>query len=67
MRTVIADNHGQVEAILYEDVNHSEIVGALSIPLRKRFRVTDDISKFLNSKKTDELYNNKLDELLLSE
>ena len=67
MRTAIEDNNGEVKAFLYENVDHSEIVGALSIPLRKRFGVVGDIVNFLNKKNKDELYDKKLNELLLSE
>ncbi len=52
MRNALEANDGRFEAILYDDVNHAEIVAALSIPLRKRYSVTDDIINFLTRNKS---------------
>jgi len=67
MRTVLEDYDGQFEARMYDGVNHAQILGALSIPLRERYQVADDITKFLAKIKKHQTYNSTLDELLMSE
>ena len=47
MRLAIEENNGIVESRIYEDVDHAQIIAALSIPLRGRYTVIDDVSAFL--------------------
>ena len=47
MTRAIELKNGQVQTQLYDEVNHTQIVAALSIPLRNRFKVNEDIIYFL--------------------
>ena len=47
MTRAIELKNGQVQTQLYDEVNHTQIVAALSIPLRNRFKVNEDIINFL--------------------
>ena len=49
MRNALEKKGGQYQAILYDDIDHADIVGALSIPLRRRYKVTEDIVGFLSN------------------
>ena len=49
MRRAIEENNGNVVSKIYEDVNHAKIIAALSIPLRGRYLVVDDVSAFLKN------------------
>lgn len=49
MRRAVEENNGVVDAKIYEDVDHAEIIAALSRPLRGRYRVVDDMSAFLKN------------------
>ena len=48
MTRAIELKNGMVQTQLYDDVNHTQIIAALSIPLRNRFRVNQDIINFLD-------------------
>ena len=48
MRQAIESKNGLVETKIYDDVNHAEIIASLSVPLRNRYPVINDISVFLN-------------------
>ncbi len=67
MRSALEENSGQYQAILYDDIDHADIVAALSIPLRGRYAVTEDIVNFVSNKNKAEVDSEKLEELLLSE
>ena len=47
MREAIENKNGFVKTKIYQDVNHTQIIAALSLPLRKRYAVVNDVSLFL--------------------
>jgi acetyl esterase/lipase len=47
MTAIVRDKGGQVEAVIYNGIDHVSILAALSIPYRKHYPVMDDIAAFL--------------------
>ena len=47
MRKAIENKNGIVKTKIYDDVNHTQIIAALSMPLRNRYPVVDDMAAFL--------------------
>ncbi len=50
LAAAVLREHGRVQTIYYASLGHTDIIGALSIPLRSRASVLDDLATFIENK-----------------